>query len=95
MLFRTIQAYGIHDGVPKTDARYSIAGVPDFPDQQHIDAYAVQATKYMSRLGIVKGDLNGNFMPKAVTPADEAIGYGMATREAAILMSVRTYDKLK
>ncbi len=32
-------------------------------------------------------------MPKATTPAQEAAGYGMATREQAIALSVRTHDK--
>ncbi len=49
----------------------------------------------MSSLGIIKGDSSGKFMPKAVTDAQKAINYGMATREAAILMSVRTYDVMK
>ncbi|MDD4753416.1 MAG: hypothetical protein PHT78_09255, partial [Desulfitobacteriaceae bacterium] len=32
-------------------------------------------------------------MPKATTPAQKAAGYGMATREQAIALSVRTHDK--
>lgn len=88
MLFRTIKA--IH---PSAD--YSIAGIKDFPDQASITAYAVDAAKYMSRLGIIKGDANGYFMPRATTQAQIAQGYGMATREAAILMSVRSYNKIK
>ncbi len=87
MLFRAIKA--IH---PNGD--YSVAGIPDFPDQKHIASYAVEAAKYMSKLGIVKGDAKGYFMPKATTTAQEAAGYGMATREAAILMSVRTYGQM-
>lgn len=87
MLFRTIKA--ISPG-----GNFSIDGVPDFPDQKDISAFAVEGTKYMSKLGIIKGDSAGNFMPKATTSAQEASGYGMATREAAILMSVRTYEKL-
>ena len=47
----------------------------------------------MSKIGIINGDANGNFMPKATTSAEEAAGYGMATREQAIAMSLRTYDK--
>jgi hypothetical protein len=87
MLFRTIKA--IHSvGV------YSVEGISDFPDQKDISSYAVEAAKYMSNLGIVKGDANGNFMPKGITDAQTAAGYGMATREAAILMSVRTYDQM-
>lgn len=87
MLFRTIKA--IHP-----DGDYSIAGIKDFPDQEDISSFAVEGTKFMSKLGIIKGDNNGNFMPKAITPAQTAAGYGMATREAALLMGVRTYDKM-
>ena len=87
MLFRTIKAI-----VP--DGNYSIAGVPDFPDQKQISSFAVDSTKFMSKLGIIKGDSQGNFMPKATTTAQKAADYGMATREAAVLMSVRTMDKM-
>lgn len=87
MLYRAIKAIA-----PNAD--YSVAGVPDFPDQAEIDSWAVEATKYMSKLGIVKGGADGKFMPKAATTAQEAAGYGTATREAAILMTVRSYGKL-
>mgnify|MGYP000860863563 FL=1 len=88
MLFRTIKAIA-------PDGDYSIDGIKNFPDQKNISEYAVQPTKYMSKLGIIKGDAStGNFMPKATTSAEQAAGYGMATREAAILMSVRTYDAM-
>ena len=88
MLFNTIK-------IMAPNADYSIAGVPDFPDQKHISAWAVEATKYMSKLGIIKGDLQGNFMPKATTTVQESTGYGMATREAAIIMTVKTYEAMK
>ena len=87
MLYRAIRAI-----VPEAD--YSVAGVKDFPDQKQISSWAVEATKYMSKIGIIKGDTGGNFMPKANTSAQQAAGYGMATREAAILMTVRAYDKI-
>lgn len=87
MLFRAIKAIA-------PDADYSVAGVKDFPDQKNISSWAVDATKYMSKLGIIKGDASGSFMPKATTTAQTAAGYGMATREAAILMTVRTYETM-
>lgn len=87
MLFRAIKAIA-----PSAD--YSVAGVKDFPDQKDISSWAVDGTKYMSKLGIIKGDDAGNFMPKATTTAQTAAGYGMATREAAILMTVRTYEAM-
>lgn len=87
MLFRAIKAIA-----PNAD--YGIAGVKDFPDQKDISSWAVEGTKYMSKLSIIKGDEAGNFMPKATTTAQTAAGYGMATREAAILMTVRTYNTI-
>ena len=54
MLFRAIRAIA-----PKAD--YSIAGVPDFPDQKDIDSWAAEGTKYMFKLGIIKGDNRGYF----------------------------------
>ena len=86
MLFRAIKA--IH---PQGD--YSVVGVKDFPDQKHISSWAVEATKYMNKIGVIAGDAQGNFMPRATTPAQEAAGYGMATREQAIALSVRTHNK--
>lgn len=88
MLFRAIKVIN-----PEGD--YSVADVKDFPDQKHISKFAVEATKYLSKLGIIKGDSKGNFMPKAVTTAQEAAGYGIATKEAAILYAVRTAEKLQ
>ncbi len=86
MLFRAIKAI-------KPDGSYSTDGVKDFPDQKYISDWAVQAAKYMSGAGILTGDKEGNFMPKATTSAQEASGYGMATREQAVALSVRTYNK--
>lgn len=85
MLYRTLKAVN-------PDGNYTIAGVSDFPDQKDISSFAVEGAKFMSKLGIIKGDINGNFMPKPA--AVSSSGYGMATREAAILMSVRSYGKM-
>jgi hypothetical protein len=87
MLYRTIKAIA-------PDSDYSIAGVKDFPDQKDISSWAVEGTKYMSKLGIIRGDDSGNFMPKATTSAQIAAGYGRATREAAVIMTVRTYETM-
>ncbi len=88
MLFRAMKAIE-----PKGD--YGVAGVRDFPDQMNISSYAAEATKYMSKTGIITGDTQGNFMPKATTSAQEATNYGSATREQAIALSMRTYEKMK
>lgn len=88
MLFRTIK-------ILRPEGNFSVAGVKDFPDQKLISEYAVEATKYMSKSGIITGDAQGNFMPKATTSAQQAAGYGMATREQAIALAMRTYNTLQ
>ncbi len=88
MLYRAIKVIS-----PNGD--YSITGVKDFPDQKNISSWAVEATKYMFKAGIITGDAKGNFMPKATTSAQVAAGYGMATREQAIALTVRTYEEYK
>ncbi|SMC69696.1 S-layer homology domain-containing protein [Papillibacter cinnamivorans] len=87
MLFRAIKAIA-------PDGEYGVTGVKDFPDQKYISSWASDAAKYMYKLGIIKGDTAGNFMPKATTTVQQAAGYGMATREAAVLMTVRTYEAM-
>ena len=87
MLFNTLKAIN-----PTAD--YSIAGAKDFPDQKYISSWAVAATKYMAKIGILNGNSKGEFMPKATTAAQEAAGYGMATREQAIALSVNSFRKL-
>lgn len=87
MLFRAIRAIN-PQGVYTADDRNS------FADQKYISSWALDAARYMSSLGIIKGDSIGNFMPKAMTSVQQAAGYGMATREAAVLMAVRTYETM-
>lgn len=87
MLFRAIKAIA-----PGGD--YRVDGAKPFADQQHISGWALDAARYMSLKGIVKGDPSGNFMPKAVTTDQIAKNYGLATREAAIIMSKRTYEDM-
>lgn len=84
MLFRALKAM-------RPDGDYSIEGVKDFADQADISGFAFEATKFMSKIGIILGDKQGRFMPRATTDAQKATGYGMATREQAIAMSLRIY----
>ena len=88
MLYRAIKEIA-----PNAD--YSIAEIEDFPDQTNISSWAVEGTKYMSKLGIILGNTQGEFMPKPLTKAHETSGYGMAAREAAVLMAIRTFEKIK
>ena len=84
MLFRALKAM-------RPEGDYSIEGVKDFADQGDISSFAFEATRFMSKIGIILGDKQGRFMPRATTDAQKATGYGMATREQAIAMSLRIY----
>ncbi|MGI6577194.1 MAG: S-layer homology domain-containing protein [Eubacteriales bacterium] len=76
------------------DADYSTAGAPTFTDQADISGWALEDCLYIAKLGIIKGDNDGRFMPRAVTPAQIATGYANTSREQALAMSVRTVDKM-
>ncbi|MDD4833992.1 MAG: S-layer homology domain-containing protein [Lutispora sp.] len=76
--------------VPGAD--FSTAGAPTFTDEKNISSWALEHVKYMSKLEIIKGAV-GKFMPKAVTSAEIASGYANTTREQAIAMSLRTFNK--
>ena len=88
MLFRAIKKIA-----PNGD--YNVSSAKPFPDQKLISGYALDAARYMSLHGIIKGDAStGNFMPRATTTDQTARGYGQATREAAIIMSNRTFKDM-
>lgn len=88
----TMLSRAIRIMVPAAD--FSIGGAPTFNDEKNISNWALEHVKYMSKIGIIKGD-NGNFMPKAITSAQKAEGYANTTREQAIAMGVRTFEKYK
>ncbi len=78
--------------VPTAD--FSTDGAPTFKDEKHISTWALEHVKYMSKTGIIKGT-DGNFMPKAITSAQVAEGFANTTREQAIAMGVRVFEKYK
>ena len=73
---------------------FGTAGAPSFSDQKDISSWALEHVKFMSKNEIIKGT-NGKFMPKATTTAEKAAGYATTTREMAIVMSVRSFEKFK
>lgn len=75
-------------------ADFSTDGAPSFTDQKDISSWALEHVKFMSKNEIIKGS-NGKFMPKATTTAEKAAGYATTTREMAIAMSVRSFEKFK
>jgi hypothetical protein len=73
---------------------FSTAGAPTFSDQKDISSWALEHVLFMAKMGIIKGS-EGKFMPKAVTTAEKASGYATTTREQALVMSTRIYEKYK
>jgi len=75
-------------------ADFSTEGAPAFTDQKDISSWALEHVKFMSKNEIIKGT-DGKFMPKATTTAEKASGYATTTREMALAMSVRSYERFK
>jgi hypothetical protein len=62
---------------------------PVFEDQALISSWALEHVLHMNRIGVLKG-ANNRFMPRPLTPADVASGYGNTSREAAVAISLRS-----
>lgn len=94
MLCRTIKKYKFEDWSMATDHLYYLdtSGVKKYSDDADIYEYAKPSVYYMTKMGIIKGMGDGTFAPKAVTPEQVANGYATATREQALVMSLRVYN---
>lgn len=88
----TMLSRSIRIMVPNAD--FSTDGAPAFKDEKNISIWALEHVKYMSKIEIIKGT-EGNFMPKAITSSQIAQGYANTTREQAIAMGVRAFEKYK
>jgi hypothetical protein len=86
----TMLSRAIRKMVP--DGDFSTAGAPNFKDQADIDSWALEHVLFMAKMGIV-GGADGKFMPRAVTDTQKAAGYATTTREQALAMSKRIYEK--
>jgi hypothetical protein len=78
--------------VPGAD--FSTIGAPTFKDGKFISSWALNDVMYITKQGIILGS-DGKFMPKATTAKEIADGYANTTREMAIMMGVRTFEKFK
>lgn len=80
----------------ETDDNYTInySGVEKFADDELISEYAKPSVYFMVKYGVLSGVGNNKFAPKNTTSAEEAEGYANATREQAIVMSLRSFENL-
>jgi len=96
MLTRAVQKSMHPDYTIDTDRLYPLdySGVTPFADDKDISAYAYPSVYFMAKHGIING-LGGNrFAPKNTTSAQAAAHYANATREQALLISVRSLNQL-
>lgn len=80
----------------ETDDNFTInySGVEKFADDADISDYAKPSVYFMVKYGVLTGMGNNLFAPKNVSSEQEAMGYANATREQAIVMSMRSYKNL-
>ena len=73
---------------------YFIQGISGkkFADDEEISEYAKDSVYFMSGIGIIKGVDDTHFAPKGNVTMQDAIDYGMATREQAVILAYRIYD---
>ncbi|MBP7175565.1 MAG: S-layer homology domain-containing protein [Thermoclostridium sp.] len=88
----TMLSRAIRIMVPNGD--FSITGAPEFTDKSSISSWALEHVLFMAKIEIIKGS-NGKFMPKAITTSEIAAGYASTTREQALAMSTRIYEKYR
>ncbi len=68
--------------VVKPSADFSTNGIEKFTDEKQISPWALDPVKFMNKNGFIKGVGGGNIAPKGTT-----------TREQAVIMVVRVYEK--
>lgn len=69
-------------------------GMSPFTDDAKISDWAKPSVYFMAKYEIIKGVAGNNFAPKNTTTEEEAAGYANATREQALVISNRTYEKV-
>ncbi len=62
----------------------AVTGVGPFKDEAKIASWAIEAVRFMSKNGIMKGEADGSINP-----------LGNTTREQAVLLVVRTFEKFE
>ena len=96
MLTRVYKALNLPGWTLATDSRYKLdySGTTPFADDRDISGYAKPSVYFMVKNEVIKGIAPNIFGPRNVTSAQEAIGYANASREQALIMAVRMFNKL-
>jgi len=97
MLTRVYKAVKVPGWTLASDSNFKLDyKMPDkFSDDANIDAWARDSVYFMAANGIIRGLSENKFGPKNTTSAEEASGYANASREQALVISVRSFLNLK
>lgn len=97
MLTRVYKKSQWPDWTLDTDDDYTInySGVKKFDDDDLISDYAKPSVYFMVKYNVLSGIGDNKFAPKNSSQYEEAIGYANATREQAVVMSLRSFENLK
>lgn len=93
MLCRTVKKYSFDGWTLETDDQYYLdtSGTVRFADDGDISDWAKPSVYFMTKFQVINGVDATHFAPKAVTSAQQASGYAMATREQALALSLRIF----
>lgn len=96
MLTRVYKALNLPGWSLAQDSQYTLdySGTTPFADDASISAYAKPSVYFMVKNAIIKGTSATTFSPRNLTSAQIAIGYANASREQALIMAVRMFQKL-
>ena len=96
MLTRVYKSLNLPGWTLATDSSYKLDynGTTKFADDGYISAYAKPSVYFMVKNGVIKGLTATTFAPRNVTTYEQAIGYANASREQALIMAVRMFQKL-
>lgn len=96
MLTRVYKALNLPGWTLATDSQFSLdySGVTPFADDEYIHDYARPSVYFMVKNEVIKGMTETTFAPYNLTTYEEAIGYANASREQALIMAVRMFQKL-
>ena len=80
-----------------TDDQFTInySGVPKYADDEEISEYAKPSVYFMTKYGVISGIGDNRFAPKNTNTQQEAEMYANATREQALVMSLRSFKNLQ
>ena len=96
MLCRVYKCIALDGWTYERDSLYSldISGVSHFADHALISDFAQQSVYFMVKNHVMDGVGNNRFAPRASSSQEEALGYALATREQALVMSLRSLENL-